>query len=179
MTLVRSVSHQTVVVAQQVVQRRQSGGRTTAMVAQELPWSLNGHMVVATVITQWMLFVSQRRDNSVTREAESSLKMIHNVYNSTHLIRGDQWPTPVHPFCDHGDACAFLLLPLSDLWATDLLGDLCATVLNMLKTLPWLWRPWRGLNILCATFERSRVTFRPLLCFQRLPGLFWSHPLSV
>ena len=66
--------------------------------------------------------------------AEASLKLIHNVYNSTHFLRGDQWPTPVHPFCDHGNACALLLPPLNDRWATDLLGDLCVTVLNMLKT---------------------------------------------
>ena len=34
------------------------------------------------------------------------------------FLLGDQWPTTVHPFCDHCD-----LSPLSDLWATDLLGD--------------------------------------------------------
>ena len=49
------------------------------------------------------------------------------------LFTGDQWPTLIHPFCDHGDVCAFLLPPLCDLWVTDLPGDLCATVLNMLK----------------------------------------------
>ena len=48
--------------------------------------------------------------------AEASLKLIHNVYNSTHnFLRGDQWPTLVHPFCDHGTARAFLLPPLSGL----------------------------------------------------------------
>ena len=30
--------------------------------------------------------------------------------------------------------CVCLAPPLSDRWATDLLGDLCVTVLNMLKT---------------------------------------------
>ena len=43
------------------------------------------------------------------REEEASLKSIHSVYNSSHFLRGDQWPTPVHPFCDHSDACAFLM----------------------------------------------------------------------
>ena len=71
-------------------------------------------------------------------------------------LRGDQWPTIVRPFCDHGDACAFLLPPLSDLWATDLLGDLCATVLNMLKTSRRPWRPWRCMNVLSTTIERPR-----------------------
>ena len=107
------------VVAQQVVQRKQSGGKTIAMVAQWLPWSPNGGRVVATVIAQWTLLVGQRRHNGGAKEAEALLKLIQNVHNSTHLLRGDQWPTPVHPFCYHGDACAFLLSPLSDLWATD------------------------------------------------------------
>ena len=30
------------------------------------------------------------------------------------ILRGEQWPTPVHPSCNHGHACAFLLPPLSD-----------------------------------------------------------------
>ena len=76
-----------------------------------------------------------------------------------HCLLGDQWPTTVHPFCDHDDVCAFILPPLSDLWATDLLGDLCATVLNMLKTSRRPWRPWRCLNVLCATLERPRQPF--------------------
>ena len=77
----------------------------------------------------------------------------------SHFLLGDQWPTTVHPFCDHGDVCAFILPPLSDLWATDLLDDLCATVLNMLKTSRRPWRPWRCLNVLCATLERPRQPF--------------------
>ena len=55
--------------------------------------------------------------------------------------------------------CAFILPPLSDLWATDLLGDLCVTVLNMLKTSQRPWRPWRCLNVICATLERPRQPF--------------------
>ena len=85
----------------------------------------------------------------------------------SHFLLGHQWPTTVHPFCDYGDVCAFILPPLSDLWATDLLGDLCATVLNMLKTSQ---RPWRCLNVLCATLERPTV--RPPFCLQRRPGQF-------
>ena len=42
---------------------------------------------------------------------------------------------PYASILQHGDACAIFLPPLSDLWATDLLSDLCATVFNMLKTL--------------------------------------------
>ena len=77
----------------------------------------------------------------------------------SHFLLGDQWSTTVHPFCDHGDVCAFILPPLSDRWATDLVGDLCATVFNMLKTSRRPWRPWRCLNVLCATLERPRQPF--------------------
>ena len=77
----------------------------------------------------------------------------------SHFLLGDQWPTTVHPFWDHGNVCAFILPPLSGLWATDRLGDLCATVLNMLKTSRQPWRPWQCLNVLCATLERPRQPF--------------------
>ena len=137
---------------EQVVKRRQNGG-TITMVAQGLSWSPNEDTVVATVITQWTLLVGQRRHTGGTREAEASLKLKHNVYNSVHFLWGDQWLTAVHPFCDHHDAYAFLLPPLSNLWATDLLGDLCAIVLNVLKTSRWPWHLWQGLNILCTTLN--------------------------
>ena len=76
--------------------------------------------------------------------------------------RSMQWPTTVNPFCDHGGMCAFLLPHLSDPWATNLRGDLCATVLNMLKTSR---RPWRCLNVLCASLERPRQPFGVLCAF--------------
>ena len=148
--------------AQQVAQRRQSGGRAIAKAAKGLPWSPNGGTVVATVIAQWMLLAGQRKHNGGTRKAEAWLKLIHNVHNSTYFLQGNQWPTTMHPFCDHGDVYAFILPPLSNLWATDLLGDLCATVLNMLKT---SWRPWRCLNVLCTTLERPRQPFCHLSAF--------------
>ena len=105
----------TAAVAQQVTQKRQNGGRTiVAMVVQWFSVWLNGGTVVATVIAQWTPLVARRRHNGGTREAEASLKFIHNAYNSVHFLQGDQWPTPVHPFCYHSDACASFLAPLSD-----------------------------------------------------------------
>ena len=160
------------VVAQQVTQRRQRGGRTIAKVAEGLPWSPNGGTMVATVIAQWTLLVGQRRHNGGTRKAEALLKLIHNVHNSTYYLRGDQWPTTVHPFCHYGDVSAFLLPPLSDPWATNLLRDLCATVLNMLKTSRRRWRPWRCLNVLCTTTERPRQPFCLLSAFNGDPVSF-------
>ena len=154
-----------VVVVQQVAQRRQSGGRTIAKAAEGLPWSPNGGTVVATVMAQWTLLVGQMRHNGGTRKAGALLKLIHNVHNNTYFLQGDQWPTTVHPFCHHGDVCAFFLPPLSDLWATDLLGDHCATVLNMLKTSRRPWRPWRCLNVLCTTIERPMQPFCLLSAF--------------
>ena len=84
----------TAVVAQQVVQRRQSGGRTIAMVTQGLPWSPNRGRVVDTVVAQWTLLVGQRRHNGGTREAEASLKLIYNVYDSTHCFMGRPMADP-------------------------------------------------------------------------------------
>ena len=90
----------------------------------------------------------------------------------SHFLPGDQWPTTVLPFCDHGDVCAFILPPLTDLWATDLLGDLCATFFNMLKTSR---RPWPSMAMserpVCHPWM-TRATVRPPFCLHRRPGQF-------
>ena len=142
------------IVAQQVVQRRLGGGRTISMVAQGLPWSRKGGTVVATVITQWTL-IGRLKEAQWWYKGGRSIAQIHTMRI---FLRGGQWLTPVHPFCDHDDACAFLLPPLNDPWATDLLGDLFATVWNMLKTSRRPWRPWRGLNVLCATHDQGDLS---------------------
>ena len=49
------------------MQRRQSVGRTIAIVAQWLPWSPNGGAVVTSVVAPWTLWVGQRRHNGGTR----------------------------------------------------------------------------------------------------------------
>ena len=70
--------------------------------------------------------------------------------------------------CNDGDVYAFLLPPLSDLWVgvTDLLCDLCATVLNMLKISQWSCHPCWGLNDHPWTTKRA---FRPSLSLQQRP----------
>ena len=75
------------------------------MMAQGLPRSPNGGTSVATVIVKWTLLVGQRRHTCFTGEAEASLKLKHNVYNNTRFFRERPMADPVHPFCDHGDAC--------------------------------------------------------------------------
>ena len=73
------------ILAQHVAQKRQSRGRTIAIVAQGLPWSQNEGTVVARVITQWTLLVGQRRHKGGTMEAEAARKLIYNGYNSMHF----------------------------------------------------------------------------------------------
>ena len=145
-----------------------------------IAWSPNatfkspGRPRVATVISlsQWTLLVGQRRHTGGRREAEASRKLIHNVFNSTYFLRGNQWPTTVHLFCDHGDACAFLLPPLSDLGATNFFGDLCATehaqnftasMASMARSEHPVCHPWT-----------TKANFQPPLCLQRRPGQFCS-----
>ena len=108
--------------------------------------------------TNWFSRVNGARDNGI-RLYKEGRRVAQIDTRCSHFLLGDQWPTTVHPFCDHCDVCAFILPPFSDLWATDLLGDLCATVLNMLKTSRRPWRPWRCLNVLCATLERPWQPF--------------------
>ena len=90
--------------------------------------------------TQWLIQERQKRRSNW-----------YTMFTTVRFLRGDQWPTTVHPSCDHGNVCASPLPPLNDPWATDLLGDLCAAVLNMLKTSRRPWRPWRCPNVLCTT----------------------------
>ena len=52
------------------------------------------------------------------KEGRSVARIDTQCSQHTYFLRGDQWPATVHPFCHHGDVCAFLLPPLSDLWAT-------------------------------------------------------------
>ena len=152
----------TAAVEQQVVQRRQSGGRTIIMVAQGLSWPSNGGTVVATVFVQLTLLVGQRRHSGSTREAEASHKMVRNVYDCYELFYRT---TNGRPMCIYS-ATTVMRMPSSCLlWATDLLVDLCATGLNMLKTSRRPWRPWRGLSVLCATLERPRPPFCLLCAF--------------
>ena len=88
------------------------------MDAEPLPWWIKGcsgrrneGTVLATVIAQWTLLVGQRKHNGTTREAEASLKLIHNVYNRVHFLYG----RPLHTFCDRGDLRAFFLPPMSNM----------------------------------------------------------------
>ena len=59
-----------------------------------------------------------------TREAEASPRLTGKFAAE----RIDYLATIVPPFCNHGNVCASLLPPLSHLWATNLLGDLCGIV---------------------------------------------------
>ena len=136
-----------------------------------LPWSLNGGTMVATMITQWSFSGCYWLARSATAVVQGRPKCHSNwntMFKQNAFLWGSQWPITVHPFCDHGDICAFLLPPLSDLRVTDLLGIL------------WLfwtcwkfhgnhgWRPWKGLNILCTTLEQPRK-LPASLCIKRQP----------
>ena len=89
-------------------------GITIARVAQGLPWSPNRGTAVVTVIAQWTLLVGQRRHNGVTWEAEVSLKLIQNVYNSMHFYGA----TNDRPLCIHSATTTMRLPSSCLLWAT-------------------------------------------------------------
>ena len=85
--------------------------------------------------------------------------MATNCDHRTHLLPSDHCATTVPPFCNHGNASASILPPLSNLYEINILGDHCATVLNMFKTSRRPWRPWRCLSLLFTTFERPMQPF--------------------
>ena len=149
------------------------------MLAQELPWSPNRGIVVTTVFAQWTLLVGQRRHNSGTIKVGGRSITQIDVYTRYAFLRVDQWPTPVHPSYDQGDGCAFLLPPLSDLWVTDLLGDLCATgfehAQNFTATMASMARSARPL---CRHWT-AKATVRPPLPSTATWLVLWSHKGST
>ena len=165
MTLVRSLNHQTAVATQQVAHGRQSGGRTIAMVAQELRWWPNGGTMVATVTTQWTPSVGQRRHYGGTKETKASLKLIHNVYNSTHFMGRPM-----------ADPCAAILWPwwcvclpptsfewpVSDCPPRWPLCDCFDSAKNLTATMAFMAR---SEHPLCHPWE-TKATFRRPLCLQ-------------
>ena len=154
------------------MQRRQNGGRTIAMVALGLPWSPDGGTVVATVIAQWTLLVGQRRHSGGSREAALSLKLVYNVYNSTHCFTGRPMADP----------CASILRPrrcvclppasfersVSDRPPRRPLCDCFEHAQNFRATMASMVRSERPL---CHPWT-TKTTSLPPLCLQRRPGEF-------
>ena len=138
------------------------------MVAQVLPWSLNGGTVVATVIAQWTPLVVQRRHNGGTRKADVSLKLIHNV----RILTG-------RPMADH---CASILRrrrcvclytasferPVSDRPPRRPLCDCFEHAQNFTATMASMAMPERPVYHPWTT----KATVLPPFCLQRRPGQF-------
>ena len=154
----------TAVVSQQVGQRRQSGGRTIVMVAQWLPWSPNGGAVVATVIAQWKLLVGQMRHSGGTGEAEASLKLIQNAYNSATYSTGRPKADLCASFLRPWRCVCFPPLsferPVSDPPPRRPLCDWFEHAQNFTATMASMGRSERPL---CHPWT-TKVTFLPFLC---------------
>ena len=84
-----------VIVPQQMAQSRQSGGRSTAMVAQGLSWWPNGGTVVATGIAQWTSLVAQRRQN-VVKKGGRRITQIHTQCLQQYVFYGASIGWPLH-----------------------------------------------------------------------------------
>ena len=156
--------------AQQVAQRRQSEGRTIAIVAQVLPWSLNGGTVVATVIAQWTPLVGQRTQwwyKEGRRVAQIDTQC-------SHFLLGYQWPTidhyasilrPRRCVCLHPVPFE---RPVSDRpprWPLcdcfEHAQNFTATMASMAMSERPMCHPWA-----------TKATVRPPFCLQRRPGQF-------
>ena len=137
------------------------------MVAQVLPWSLNGGTVVATVIAQWTPLVGQRRHNGGTRKADVSLKLIHK-------FRIFYWATNGRPLCIHSATTAMCVpssclpsatcdrpprRPLCDCF--EHAQNFTATMASMAMSERPMCHPWT-----------TKATVRPPFCLQRRPGQF-------
>ena len=159
-------------VAQQVVQRRQSGGRNIIMVAQGLSWSSNGGTVVATVFVQLTLLVGQRRHNGSTREAEASHKLVRNVLTVTNYFTGRPMANPCASILrPRWCAClppASFERPVSDRPSRRPSCDWFEHAQNFTATMASMARSERPL---CHPWT-TKTTFLPPLCLQRRHGQF-------
>ena len=86
----------------------------------------------------------------------------------SHFLLGDQWPTTVHPFCDHGDECAFILPLLSDRPPRRPLCDCFEYAQNFTVTMASMAMSERPM---CHPWTTTG-TVRPPFCLQRRPGQF-------
>ena len=151
------------VVAQQVAQKRQSEGRTIAMVPQVLSWSLNGGTVVATVIAQWTPWVGQKRHNGGTRKADVSLKLMFAFFTGRQMadhcasILRPRWCVCLHP--------AFFERPVSDRPPRRPLCDCFEHAQNFTASMAMSERP------MCHPWT-TKATVRPPFCLQWRPGQF-------
>ena len=139
------------------------------MVAQGLPLSPNGGTVIATVITQWTLLVGQRRHNGGTREAEASLKLIYNVYNSSRFFTGRPMADPCASILQP-QRCVCLppasfVRPVSDRPPLRPLCDCFEHAQNFMATMA------RSECPLCHAWLTKTIVWPPL-CLQRRPGQF-------
>ena len=135
------------------------------MVAKGLPWSPNG----GTVVAQCTLLVGQRRHNGGTREAEAAPKLMHNVYNRTHVLTGRPMADPcvsiLRPWrCVCRPPASFERSvndrpprrPLCDCF--EHAQNFTATIASIAKFERPLRHPWT-----------TKATLRPPLCLRWLP----------
>ena len=122
------------------------------MVAQVLPWSLNGGTVVATVIAQWTPLVGQRRHNGGTKKADVSLTLIHNV-------RIFYWATNGRPLCLHSATTAMCVPSSCLLWATCERPTSSATLVRLFWTCSKLHGDHGVHGDVWTTLDRPRQPF--------------------
>ena len=111
-----------------VSQKRQKEGKKIIMVAQRLPWSPNGGTVVATVIVQYKLLVTQKRHSRGGRkEAKASPILRDHFCQRTYLlcagdhgIYGHAWASYLPPLSilgSHSASFEPLMVNLTVLWS--------------------------------------------------------------
>ena len=116
--------------------------------------------------------VAQRRQNgggTIAKVAQGLQWSLSGRHWSAQ--RCEQWPTIVHPFCDHGDVCVFLLPPLSDPWATDLLGDCFEHAQNFTATMASM----AMLNVLCTPLNDQGNRSASFLPSTATWSVLWSY----
>ena len=164
------------VMTQQVTQRRQNGGRTIAKLIQGLLWSTNGSTVVATVIAQWIDSIGRPKEAQCPyNESRSVAQIDSQFYQQCAFLQGDQWPIPVHPFCDHDDAFVFppgsFERALRDRPPRRLLCDCFEHTQNFAVPMA----STAMFNVLCTTLERPR---QPLGLFSAFNGVLVSFVVA-
>ena len=122
------------------------------MEAEWLPqWSLNGR------------YRSAKGGTMVAQGKQKHCSNWYTLFTPVHIFYG---ATNSQPLCIHCAITAIRVPSSCLLWATCERPTSSATfVMNMLKTSRRSWRPWRGLNILCASLEPPRQPFGLICAF--------------
>ena len=133
--------------------------------------------IITAEIAIGTLEVDQR--GKMVAQERQSIPRIEIMFTTLCIVlRSDQWPTTVHPFCDHGDAFASLLTRMSHLWTT--IPSVASVWLLSTRSILHgdhgvYGEAWTS----CVSVLNNQCKFRPQFCLQWRTDHLYDHKMET